>query len=44
MGDWASDLISKPDVVMIKRPDIESSFDNTQKPSTSSNLKRTESQ
>jgi hypothetical protein len=43
MGDWASDLISKPDVVMIKRPDIESSFDNTQKPSTS-NLKRTESQ
>jgi NADH dehydrogenase len=44
MGDWTSDLISKPDVAMIKRPDIESSFDNTQKPSTSSNLKRTESQ
>ena len=43
MGDWTSDLISKPDVAMIKRPDIESSFDNTQKPSTS-NLKRTESQ
>jgi NADH:ubiquinone reductase (H+-translocating) len=42
MGDWTSDLISKPDVAMIKRPDIESSFD-TQKPSTS-NLKRTESQ
>ena len=44
MGDWTYDLISKPDVVMIKRPDIESSFDNTQEPSTSSNLKRTESQ
>ena len=43
MGDWTSDLISKPDVAMIKRSDIESSFDNTQKPSTS-NLKRTESQ
>ena len=43
MGDWTSDLISKPDVAMIKRPDIEISFDNTQKPSTS-NLKRTESQ
>jgi NADH dehydrogenase len=43
MGDWTSDLISKPDVAMIKRPDIESIFDNTQKPSTS-NLKRTESQ
>ena len=43
MGDWTSDLISKPDVAMIKRLDIEISFDNTQKPSTS-NLKRTESQ
>ena len=43
MGDWTSDLISKPDVAMIKRSDLESSFDNTQKPSTS-NLKRTESQ
>ena len=32
MGDWTYDLISKPDVAMIKRPDIESSFDNTQKP------------
>ena len=32
MGDWTSDLIFKPDVAMIKRPDIESSFDNTQKP------------
>ncbi len=42
MGDWTSDLISKPDVAMIKRSDIESSFDNTQKPS-SSNLKKTES-
>ena len=43
MGDWTSDLISKPDVAMIKRSEIESSFDNTQKPS-SSNLKSTEAQ
>jgi hypothetical protein len=43
MGDWTSDLISKPAVAMIKRSEIESSFDNTQKPS-SSNLKSTEAQ
>ena len=31
MGDWTYDLISKPDVAMIKRSELESRSKNTQK-------------
>lgn len=45
MGDWTSDLISKPDVAMIKRSDIESGSKNTQRQTNdTSNVKRTEAQ
>jgi NADH:quinone reductase (non-electrogenic) len=44
MGDWTFDLISKPDVAMIKRSDIESGSENTQKQANDSNIKRTEAQ
>jgi NADH dehydrogenase len=40
MGDWTSDLMSKPDVAMIKRSDIESTK-NTQKQTS---LNKTEAQ
>ena len=30
MGDWTFDLISKPDVAMIKRSDIEGGFDKAE--------------
>ncbi|MFZ0512062.1 MAG: hypothetical protein WAM14_10690 [Candidatus Nitrosopolaris sp.] len=41
MGDWTSDLMSKPDVAMIKRSDIESASKNTQKQTS---LNKTEAQ
>ena len=44
MGDWTSDLISKPGVAMIKRAEIESSSENTQKQTSSSTLNKTEHQ
>lgn len=43
MGDWTSDLLSKPDVAMIKRSDIQSGIDNISRQS-SSNIKSAESQ
>ena len=42
MGDWTFDLISKPDVAMIKRSDIESGVDNAER--QRSGVKRTEAQ
>ncbi|PWU80603.1 MAG: 6-phosphogluconate dehydrogenase [Candidatus Nitrosopolaris wilkensis] len=45
IGDWTSDLFFKPDVAMIKRPDMQSGFDNINKHSnaSSSNIKSRES-
>jgi NADH dehydrogenase len=44
MGDWTSDLISKPDVAMIKRSDIESSSENMQRQMSASSLNKTDAQ
>lgn len=44
MGDWTSDLISKPDVAMIKRSDIESSTDITRMQTSGRSLNKTEAQ
>jgi NADH dehydrogenase len=43
MGDWTSDLISKPDVAMIKRSEIESGSEKTQQ-MTDSTLNKKEAQ
>jgi hypothetical protein len=43
MGDWTSDLISKPGVAMIKRSEIESGSEKTQQ-MTGSTLNKKEAQ
>jgi NADH:ubiquinone reductase (H+-translocating) len=44
MGDWTSDLMSKPDVAMIKGSEIISRSKNTQKQTNDSNLNKKEAQ